>query len=230
MLPPIAIIWCDISFDSESSYESMKNDFSMTTGTALPKKEPDFISRIILDQDKEQFRLNAAPLVVVQTIDEALKRIEDNSNKQTFLITSGSVGRFLLPKVINKHPHVHHFYIFTHNILLHMDWAADYRSYLKMFDHPTDLLVRLTRDISSYFIQQGEYFMQVNAPEDALLCFSHARNLETYANERDNMGSYGSLTTQHNTRREFLVNLNRLEGDNGLISRAEAMIRQLGYS
>ncbi|CAF1245069.1 unnamed protein product [Rotaria sordida] len=99
-----------------------------------------------------------------------------------------------------------------------------------MFNFPTVLLVRLTRDISAYFIKQGKMYLQVDAPQNALTCFNHARNLEIQANERDK-GKLNSNTKEPNCSHiDFREHLDMLEGDGGLISRAKEAVRTKEYS
>lgn len=224
-LPQIVIIWCDITFENEHSYKSMKDDFSTTTAAA-PKTELESINKIIAHSDKEKICSNNVSLITVQTVDEAMKKIEENNKKKTFVIASGSVGRHLVPAIIYKHPHVHDFYIFAHNITLHLDWGERYRRVVKMFDFPTDLLIRVTRDIASYLIELGETYLTIDVPETALPYFIHARNLEMYANQKDRMEANINDTERYNTFIECRHNLNLLEGDNGLIAQAEAAIRE----
>lgn len=227
----IAIIWCDISFQDEYSHHSLKNDINAGTAAAAPVQQLDDISKTIVEEDREQLLSNAAPLFTVRTGEEAMRKIEENEGKKIFVISSGSVGEHLVPEIIEKYPQVHDFYIFTHSIYLHVGLAEAYPEYrIKMFKFATDLLLRLIRDISSYFIKHGEAFLQVDAPQDALEHFNHARNLEIYANKRDKIEKNVDGSGNNTTSIEFRDNLNRLEGSNGLIIRAKARIRELGYS
>jgi hypothetical protein len=46
------IIWCDVSFENDKSYQPMKDEFSETT-TATPKKPLDPIDMAIFNEGKE---------------------------------------------------------------------------------------------------------------------------------------------------------------------------------
>ena len=181
-LPSITIVWCDISFDNDDSYKPMKDEFNETT-TATPKKELDPIDMVIFDEGKEQLRSHDIPLVTVRTAEDAMLQIDKHRKNKIFFICSGTVGRFLVPKIVHQYPLIHNIYIFAHNISLHLDWTDPYLKMLKIFNFPTDLLVRLTRDIAAYFIQQGTMYLEVNAPQSALECFNHARNLKIETNK-----------------------------------------------
>lgn len=226
-LQRIVIIWCDISFENEQSYEPMKDNFIETT-TATLRPQLDVISMEINDEDTTQIRSNNDTLITVRTIDEAITKIDENINKKTFLISSGTIGRCLIPKVLNTYAHIRHCYVFAHDIELHFDWTDEFTQFVQMFDHPTDLLLRLTRDISSHFINGGEALLKQDEPQYALDCFKHARNLELFANQRDKMGLNTDGSSQkYDNYIEFRGNLNRLDG---LIDRAERKIRELEYS
>jgi hypothetical protein len=106
-------------------------------------------------------------------------------------------------------------------MLNHRDWASEYVECLQMFDHQVDLLVRLMRDISDYFIQQGKAYLNLEDAHNALKYFKHAWNLETRANEKDKMKPNTKSTEKPPVQPDFRLNLDLLEGENGLIRRAE---------
>lgn len=120
--------------------------------------------------------------------------------------------------------YVHDFYVYTHSIILHIDWAEQYGKMVKMFNFHTNLLVRLTREIADYFIQQGKSFLQVDAPQNALICSNHARNLEIGANVRDKMEPNRNSTEPSPPQPDFREHLDLLEGNDGLICQAETAV------
>ncbi len=155
-----------------------------------------------------------------------MHQIEKHKDKKIFVICSGTVGRYLVPEIARYCPHVHDIYIYAHNILLHVDWADNYEKLLKMFNFHTNLLVRLTRDIAWYFIKRGQMFLEVNAPQNALICFNHARNLEIGANVREKMEPNRNTTEPNPPQPDFREHLDLLEGDDGLIYQAETAARE----
>jgi hypothetical protein len=220
----IIIIWCDISFENDKSYQPMQDEFNEAT-TTTPKKPLDPIDMLIFNEGKEELRSNDVPLVTVQTADDAIREIEKHKDKKTFVICSGTVGRFLVPEIVRRYPNVHDFYIYTHNIALHLEWADDYGKIVKMFSFHTNLLVRLTREIANYFIKRGQMFLTVDAPQDALICFNHARDLEIRANLRDKIPPNPNSTEPTDPQPDFRDHLDLLEGNNGLICQAETAVR-----
>jgi len=218
------IIWCDVSFENDKSYQPMKDEFSETT-TATPKKPLDPIDMAIFNEGKEELRSNDVPLITVRTADNAMRQIEEHKDKKIFVICSGTVGRYLVPEIAHQYPYVHDLYIYAHNIALHVDWADKYVKMLKMFNFHTSLLVRLTRDIAGYFIKRGQTFLQADMPQNALICFNHARNLEIGANVRDKMEPNLNSTEPSCPQPDFREHLDLLEGNNGLICQAETAVR-----
>lgn len=164
-IPPLVVIWCDNNFQYEDSHESMKKEINENTETR-PRQEPDEISTLIFDEAKEQFCLNATSLFTVTTSDDVERKIKENMNKKIFIISSGVLGRLLVPRIMKTYPSVHDFYIFAHNIDLHTDWLDECAGYVKPFDHPTNLVLRLTRDISYFFIKYGKKLLQLDVPQD----------------------------------------------------------------
>jgi len=222
----IKIIWCDINFENENSYRSMKNEFNETIA-AIEQKPVDPIDMEILDDGKKELEQNAVPVTTVQTIDDTIRAIKHNKSRKVYIICSGSIGRFLVPTISrdrdHEYPYVHKVYVFAHNLLGHVGWADDYKHMVRLFEFHTDLLVRLTRDISYDFIEHGQSFLQINAPKYALPYFIHARNLEIAANRRDK-------TDPNSNEPDFRERLNILEGENGLIYKTKEAIQSQNHS
>ncbi|UJR10965.1 hypothetical protein I4U23_015150 [Adineta vaga] len=213
----IFIVWCDVSFENNDSYQSMQDEFNEAS-TGTPKRQPDPIDMAILNDDIEKLRSDKVPLAVVRTIDDALREIANHKDEKVFVICSGSVGRCLVPMIAQEYPYVHDIYIYAHNIGLHVDWADHYIKLIKMFNFHTNLLVRLTRDISKYFIERGKIFLSVDEPRHALKCLEHAQKLEIEANRREKMKPNLQQTETYFVQPDFRDNLDQLEGTNGLIA------------
>lgn len=225
----MVIIWCDVSFVNPNEYEPMTEEFNKTT-TATIEKPPDSIGMQILDEGREELRSNHVPLVTVATTDDAEREIKEHKKDKIFIICSGSVGRYLVPKFVSKYSYIHDFYIYTHNILLHRDWTEPYEAMIQMFTFHTNLLLRLTRDIGYHFIEQGRMFLSINAPDDALTLFNHAQKLEIVANEREKRLSNWDKKQSKPPPPDFRDHLDLLEGEQGLIARAEKALRGQEFS
>jgi hypothetical protein len=94
-----------------------------------------------------------------------------------------------------------------------------------MFNFRTSLLIRLTRDIAGYFIKRGQMFLEVDAPQDALVCFNHASNLKIQANVRNKMKPNPNSTETSSPQPDFREHLDILEGNNTLFCQAETAVR-----
>jgi hypothetical protein len=218
-LPNVVVIWLDSTFKGDD-YEGMKKEFNEGIASASPTSA-DPIDDLICHNTKHDLITNGAPVITVQTSDEAMKEIEKNSTAKIFFISSGSLGQEIVPRITSKYHHINSFYIFCFKIINHIHWASDYASHLQMFDHQIDLLVRLMRDIAKYFIEQGKTHLSFNQPRDALKYFQHAWNLETQANIRDKMKPNTKSTEKPHVQHDYRVHLDLLDGDNGLIHQAE---------
>ena len=102
------------------------------------------------------FKDGGKRLLMFSNIDKCVKFIEASSvSKNTlFVISSGSLGRYLVPRIID-YKCVSIIYIFTCNIATQVHWAIQYVDKINIFDHELDLLVRLTRDLAEYYMRKA---------------------------------------------------------------------------
>lgn len=207
----LRIIWLDAFMGQDGQYYTFHRNFQTTlqAATAVP---PDEINVLICALEQ-----NAGPFLFAHTPAQAVTLIEEHYDKRIIFISSGSLGQHIIPFITALYPYVHRFYMFCLDISKYVNFAMDYSSCLQMFDHETDLLVRLTRDISSDIIKQGETYLAIEDAENALKCFEHALTLNNDANQIDTLNS------------PFLVYLKQLNGDGnhvGLIQQARNKLNQ----
>ncbi|CAF1428532.1 unnamed protein product [Rotaria magnacalcarata] len=220
-LQDVIVIWLDGTF-KDSDYRSMKNEFNENiTGSAPSSSCSDDIDNLICNQTKQDLITNGVLVFTVNTLDEAIETIEIYSQAKVFFISSGSLGKDIVPKIVGRFPLIHSFYIFCFKMVYHTGWASVYVDCLQMFDHPIDLLVRLMRDISTYFIAQGKMQLEFDEPRNALTYFKYAWNLETKANIRDKVPPNTKHKEEFIMQSDYRNSLNLLEGDGGLIRQAE---------
>ena len=203
----VRFIWLDAYIGQEGEYEGFKRLFrtALDPTATMP---PDAIDSLIRALNE-----NVAPFLFADNCDAAMELIEFHRDKKIFFISSGSLGKTIIPTIVRRYPQVHRFYFFCAIIENYVDFAMDYLGCLIIFDFELDLLVRLARDISNDIISQGkEYLNNLNEPKNALKCFQAARTLNITANTLDRLNS------------SFYEHLRMLEGENGLIRQAENML------
>ena len=173
--PNHMILWLDAGIGDPTKYIELKKAFSSNTD---PRAQT---WKMFNDQDIDKLlRADEAMIVrfegvvfllqAFQNEGDCLKAFEKHQDKRIFFITSGSLGRDAVPKIIEQYRPVFtdpitskgypSIYVFCHNIAWQMEWAEDYLEYLQMFNFDSELLERMTRDIAEYFIERGARLRQ----------------------------------------------------------------------
>jgi hypothetical protein len=207
----VRFIWLDAYIGQEGEYDGFKRMFrtALEPTTVMP---PDAIDSLIRGLHE-----NVAPFLFADTPDKAIELIEAHHDKKIIFISSGSLGKDIIPRITATYPYVHSFYFFCAIIENYVDFAYDYLSCLQIFNMEIDLLIRLTREISKDIIEQGKGYMNLNDPKNALKCFETARTLHMTANRID---------TLNPSVYEVLRMLNGYAGNIGLIQQAQDMLNQ----
>lgn len=203
----LRIIWLDTHIGVVGEYKTFKNQFQSNLQPII-SMPPGNINELLF-----YFEEHVAPIKFVSTIEDALHSIELENDKRIIFISSGVLGKEIISNIISNYTNVYSFYIFCGYIRGLVDWALEneYETCMKMFDHETDLLIRLVRDSSNDIIRAGRAYMQLDGGESARKCFVTAETLEISANEIDK------------PNRPCLLNLRLLQGGNGLIQQARNM-------
>ena len=201
------IIWLDAFIGKDGECEPLKRQFRAPIGPLAHGDDP--FDRLI--QALEQ---NAVPFIFVHQIDEAMEAIRETEDFQVIFISSGSLGRHIIPQIHPQHGHVYSFYIFCGLMANYNDLIIDYLDVIQIFDHENDLLVRLIRDLSLESTDRGKALLNENKPEEAKDVFERAGNLERAANAEDKLNP------------PTFERLQELGDENhpGLIQKAEEMI------
>ena len=164
-------------------------------------------------------REHAAPISFASNIPDALELIETHARerKQITIITSASLGKLLIPEILKSPFTIESYYIFCGNMAGNVAWASEYLEEgldIQMFDFEINLLIRLEKDFSGKFIEEGKNFLESN-PQSALHYFRSARSLAENAVLRD------TPTDPKDRHRPSTSHRQVLDGENGLIARAE---------
>jgi hypothetical protein len=207
----VRFIWLDTYIGQEGEYDGFKRMFRTALEPTV-EMPPDAIDSLIRALDE-----SVAPFLFADTPDKAIELIQIHHDKKIIFISSGSLGKDIVPRITSTYNYVHSFYFFCAIIENYVDLVFEYRSCLQIFNIEIDLLVRLSRDISKDIIKQGIEYMKLNYPKDALKCFQTARTLNMTAN---------SIDTLNPPVHENLRTLNGYNGEIGLIKQAEDMLNQ----
>jgi len=109
--------------------------------------------------------------------DEALEYIRQNRQKQIFFISSGTIGKEVVPKIAAL-PQIQGIYIFCGYIPAHTEWASEYVDKITaMLEHQDNLLERLTRDIAEYVEKKGDQHFHNEDMVPAKNCYAWAKKL-----------------------------------------------------
>jgi hypothetical protein len=200
----LRFIWLDTHIGVMGEYQTLKKQFqsNLMPVAAMP---PNSINELIL-----YFEENVAPIEFVSETEDALASIQYEKDKRIKFISSGILGEQIIPTIVSEYTRVDYFYIFCGYARRLTEWALEhgYENCMKILDHETDLLLHLVRDASNDIIKLGKTYMDLHEGESARKCFVTAQTLETLANGVDS------------DRAPLLINLNLLNGDNGLIAQA----------
>lgn len=163
---------------------------------------------------------NAAPFIFLHENEQVFDRIKRHSEKKLIFISSGSLGKGIIPQIHPAHLNVYAFYIFCAITANYVDLVIDYAQCLQIFNHELDLLVRLMRDISLEIIREGEAYLELGEPAMAKDFFERSRKLELAANFQDKLNM------------PFMGHLRKLgdEENPGLIQRAERELAEQNAS
>jgi hypothetical protein len=178
--PNHMIVWLDQNIGNPDEYVHLKKAFS---SIADPKNE-DPVNLIDTDYDKLLRTVGATSvkfegvwflLAAFTNAELCVKFLQENQDKRIFLITSGQMGRAVMPSIMLncknifidsvKNEPYSFIYVFCHDIGRQRDWIFKYADYIKAFTFDTDLLVRMIRDIADYFVEEGERLMNGNPPD-----------------------------------------------------------------
>ena len=192
--PNHMIFWLDIGIGEPKEYVHLKKAFgsntdpSVETWTMLTDRD---YERILQTGDAVSVSFEGVEFLLQAFQDEelCLKALENNRDKHIFFITSGSMGKHAVPKIIERFRSTFtdpitdkgysSIYVFCHDIRLQMEWAGDYLEHLQMFNFDSELLERMTRDIAEYFIKRGKRLEEDKDLKGALQRLNWAKKLWT---------------------------------------------------
>lgn len=198
--PNHMIFWLDATICTPGEYVHLKTAFA--SGTDPRCERPTMLNdadynRIIAKNSAEQVRFEGVKFLLQVFTNEAdcLRAFQQNQDARIFFITSGAMGQSIVPKIMNQYRRIFTdlitdepfpaIYVFCHNMTLHVDWAFEYRQYLRMFDFDSELLERLTHDIAEYFIVRGNRLREAEEFKSARQRLLWAKKLYYHFNKME---------------------------------------------
>ncbi|CAF1259541.1 unnamed protein product [Didymodactylos carnosus] len=127
---------------------------------------------------KNKFRLIMSTLITFTNVEECLQFIRSNNQKKLFIITSGTLGRQIVP-IINDLPQLNSVYIYCSDVARNTSWAIKYPKIKDICDAEDELLNRFTNDIAQYIMTQGDHYTKIYDTVKAKFCYSYANELFT---------------------------------------------------
>jgi hypothetical protein len=162
----IIVIWLDPDIGDPNRYDRLKAVFASNIDPTNLKPielfnqhntDPLFQHRVGIPCELRTF---VDSELCLECIRESL-----DVNKRIYLITSDSLGRTLVPHIVQQYPEVFQssrarisFYIFTYYMINSLDWLYDCMDCALIFDHEVDLLWRLVHDIAIYMYKANFKF------------------------------------------------------------------------
>ncbi|CAF0943487.1 unnamed protein product [Adineta ricciae] len=153
------------------------------------------------------------------------KTIENNLDKRIFLISSGSKGEVIVPRVVQNFPEqfgtTQAIYIFCAKMNMREtdgagaatnEWALDYSDHILMYDHEDCLLARLVFDIGKYFFAEAEVLAQQGQLNVAIQHYYWSKTM--FQRRKTMMNSGNLLKNELETVEKLIVDLeNHLSND-----------------
>ncbi|CAF0873577.1 unnamed protein product [Rotaria sordida] len=187
-------VWVDIHIGMEDSYADFKakfnNNIQVLQSNNINEEEIDDDSILCANPDMlKKLSDEVYCLKYFPTIEKGLEYILKNSDKKIFFISSGTIGKIIVPQIANL-PQIQGIYIFCGNISYHTEWAGEYAENISgMFEHQDNLLERLTRDIAAYVERKGDQYKTNEAILPARNCYAWSKKLLIRAKQVGDSGT-----------------------------------------
>jgi hypothetical protein len=190
--PKHLIMWLDDYIGDPERYLHLKKAFTSNIDprnqawTMLTGRDYDNLLRV--GETMEVSFGGVLFLLLAFTNPQACYRaVEQYKDRRVLFITSGTLGRNIVPRVIQDYQQVftdpvtnnpyNSIYVFCHDIGNNYDWAMEHLDYIQIFNHEADLLTRMTRDMADYYFTQGEHLRATGHLEDALRFYRWSKKL-----------------------------------------------------
>ncbi|CAF0880510.1 unnamed protein product [Didymodactylos carnosus] len=198
-------VWLDADIGDPKNHIEFKNLFHkliQPLETILPTKDhPQYneteIDIPIMEDEKyiTQLKQSVYNLILFKDSEDCFKFIETNPNKKIFLITSGSLGSSIVPRIAHF-PQIEGVFIFCFNQDRHYKWAVDFCEIIlsDLLIHHDDLLFHLTKNVGKCLESKGDTHIQNNETFKAQNCFAWTKKLYGRAQEFAQVNMYKDIS------------------------------------
>ncbi|CAF1343157.1 unnamed protein product [Didymodactylos carnosus] len=158
-------VWLDAYIGNPKDYHTLKDKFGtniqpLITLNQNEKELDEYPVNYENPETLKKLRDTVYCLKAFFEVDKCLEFINSNQDKKIFSISSGTMGKQIVPKIAEL-SQIHGIYIFCGYISAHTQWAMDYVNNISaMLEHQDDLLIRLTKDIAKYLEEKGDQYAQ----------------------------------------------------------------------
>ena len=197
------IVWLDIHIALPDFCRTLKKAFATTINpehelpTTIDEKD---IENLICEQtDSHETTFHEIPFIfkLFNDLDACYKYLLDNAGKKRiFLITSGTLGQYLVPKILERDQYIfqdrngklyeHSIYIFCADMAANAQWAEDFLDLdcIQMYNDERLILSHLTQHVAKYFISEGEQLLaneKIESIDDKIELAKKAEQYFTWA-------------------------------------------------
>ncbi|CAF0802527.1 unnamed protein product [Rotaria sp. Silwood1] len=175
-------VWIDKYIGEENTYGNFKekfdNNIQVLQSNNVNEMEIDDDAMLCANPDMlKKLTHDVYCLKYFSTIEKGLEYIHKNSDKKIFFISSGTIGKIIVPQIANL-SQIQGIYIFCGNISRHTEWAGEYvDKIVAMLEHQDNLLERLTRDIAEYVEKKGDEYKTNDKILQARNCYAWSKKL-----------------------------------------------------
>jgi hypothetical protein len=175
-------VWIDKHIGVENSYAGIKTKFNDNIQVLKSNNcaEDEIDDESMLCANPAMLKNLADEVYCLKyfsTVEKGLEYIRDNPEKKIFFVSSGTIGKIIVPQIANL-SQIQGIYIFCGNISHHTEWAGDYDDKISaILEHQDNLLERLTRDIAKYVEDKGDQYKKDDSILKARNCYAWAKKL-----------------------------------------------------
>ena len=190
--PNHMIIWLDQHIGRRGECTHLKKAFATNADprheTWIKLNDPNYDGLLVIgDEMIVEFNGVRFLLHASDNEDTCVEAFERNQDKRIFFITSGSMGKPAVPRIIERYRNIFtnpttneaysSVYVFCLHIENHLEWMGNYLEYVQAFNTESELLERMIRDIADYFIKRSEQILRDGEPTSALQYLHWAKRL-----------------------------------------------------